>query len=199
MSMHMLNIPTFNLYIDHIPQIIKSSSKKKIYIIGKVFGYYDEQKFFKSKLKNIPKKFKFYNKIKHSIEGNFLFLDIKKTNPVLWEPTGFNNALKKIENDFDQIGKIIKDNNLELYILTYPWPDTLEYGQNSFNWEKFSNSLCIKSECSNLINLFPDFEKIKNNNNNWLYKIYIDGDLHITHFGHKIIAEKIINEVFLNE
>ena len=68
----------FNLYIDHIPQIIKSSSKKKIYIIGKVFGYYDEQKFFKSKLKNIPKKFKFYNKIKHSIEGNFLFLDINE-------------------------------------------------------------------------------------------------------------------------
>ena len=131
--------------------------------------------------------------------GNFLFLDIKKTNPVLWEPIGFNNALKKIENDFVQIGKIIKDNNLELYILTYPWPDTLEYGQNSFNWEKFSNSLCIKSECSNLINLFPDFQKIKNNNNNWLYKIYIDGDLHITHFGHKIIAEKIINKVFLNE
>jgi hypothetical protein len=66
----------FNLYIDYIPEIIKISSKKKIYIIGKVFGYYDGQKFFKSKLKNIPKKFKSYKRIKDSIEGYFLFLDV---------------------------------------------------------------------------------------------------------------------------
>ena len=56
-----------------------------------------------------------------------------------------------------------------------------------------------KSGCLKLINLFPDFEIIKNNNKDWLYKIFIDGDLHITDFGHKIMAEKIINEVFIND
>ena len=131
--------------------------------------------------------------------GNFVYLDLENTDPKLWQPLGFKKALKKIENNFISIGNLAKSNNLELYILTYPWPDTLEYGQKSFNWEIFSENLCKKSGCLKLINLFPDFEIIKNNNKDWLYKIFIDGDLHITDFGHKIMAEKIINEVFIND
>ena len=32
--------------------------------------------------------------------------------------------------------------NADLYIVIYPLPDTLEYGQNKFHWEKFSENLC---------------------------------------------------------
>ena len=52
------------------------------------------------------------------------------------------------------------------------------------------------SNCKKLINLFPVFDKIKKNDQNWLTKLFIAGDLHITPFGQKLISKKIIQEGF---
>ena len=86
--------------------------------------------------------------------------------------------------------------NAEFYIIIYPWPDALEYGQNNFNWEEFANDLCVNVSCTKLINLFPDFKDIKENSRNWISEIYIKNDMHMREFGHKIVAEKILKIAF---
>ncbi len=128
--------------------------------------------------------------------GNFIFTELSETDQSLWHPIGFEAAIKKIDNNFLSIGKIASQMKADFYIIIYPWPDTIYNGQKKFNWEKYSSNLCKISNCKKLINLFPDFNNIRKNNANWLNKLFIAGDLHITPFGQKLISKKIIQEGF---
>ena len=77
-----------------------------------------------------------------------------------------------------------------------PWPDTLNFGQTEFDWERFNQNLCIKSNCNRLINLFPHFKKIKNQDSKWLETIYLKNDIHLTRRGNEIVAEEIVLNSF---
>ena len=120
--------------------------------------------------------------------------ELKKTT--FWSCGGVEIGLKKIENNLIKIAKLTQDVNSELYIVTFPWPDTLNYGQTVFNWEMYVKNLCRLSNCKKVINLFPDFINIKNNNNDWLNYLYLKNDIHLTTEGNKIVAEKILNQAF---
>ena len=131
-----------------------------------------------------------------TVRGSFLYLDISKTKQSLWRPVSFKGSIKKIKKNITEIAEISKKINAELYIITYPWPDTLYHGTKKFDWEKFASDACDKSECKKLINLFPEFKKFKSNNLNWYYDLYIGNDLHISEQGQKIIADKLLLEAF---
>ena len=128
--------------------------------------------------------------------GSFLYMNIEDTDQNLWEPHGFDQSIAKITKNIEEISKMATTINADFYIIIYPWPDTLEYGQKKFNWEKFANNLCEKVSCTKLINLFPDFRNIKESSNDWVDKLYIKQDLHLREFGQKIVAEKILKVAF---
>ena len=44
--------------------------------------------------------------------------------------------------------------------------------------------------------MFPIFNKIKDNENNWLENIYLKNDVHFTPRGNKLFAEEIIKKAF---
>ncbi len=134
----------------------------------------------------------------HTAWGNFLYMNLEDTDQKLWKPFGFNKGIEKIKKNLKEISILANSLNADLYIVIYPWPDTLEYGQNKFNWEKFSENLCYDVSCTKLINFFPDFKKVKEHSDDWLTKLYIDGDLHLTEYGQKIIAKKLLSEAFIN-
>ncbi len=64
----------FNLYTDQQPHVVNNSSKK-IFILGKIFGYYNKLKFVNSSAKKIPKKLFNQNNIKNHIDGNYCFFN----------------------------------------------------------------------------------------------------------------------------
>ena len=128
--------------------------------------------------------------------GSFLYTHLDDTEQWLWEPFGFNEGILKVTKNIDEISKMAQSINAEFYIIIYPWPDALEYGQKNFNWEGFATNLCVNVACTKLINLFPDFKNIKANSKNWASKIYIKDDMHLREFGHKIVAEKILKAGF---
>ena len=128
--------------------------------------------------------------------GSFLYMNIEDTDQSLWEPFGFNQGIFKVTKNIEEISKMAQSINADFYIIIYPWPDTLEYGQKKFNWEEFANNLCETVSCTKLINLFPDFRYIKESSNDWVDKLYIKQDLHLREFGHKIVAEKILKVAF---
>ena len=112
----------------------------------------------------------------------------------------YKSNFKKLELNISEISLLAKKINAEFYILIYPWPDTLEFGQKEFNLEKFSTALCLKIYCMSTINTFSEFEEVrKTDKESWLNKLYILGDLHVNKFGHKLIADKISTEIFFNE
>lgn len=125
--------------------------------------------------------------------GNFLY---KETDPKLWAPIGFENSKKKIEDLVKLISEISNNNQADFYILIYPWPDTLEFGQKNFNLENYASNLCLKVNCKSLINTFLDFKKYKYENEDWLNSLYINGDLHLSKIGHQLIADQILKKAF---
>ena len=125
--------------------------------------------------------------------ANFTYKKLDHDNKL--NQTKLLNAINIIKNNFQKISNLAKKNNANLYLVIFPWPETLIYGQSEFNWEKFAANLCSKNNCKKLINLFEDFNYIKENNQNWKNLIYIDDDVHLKKFGNEIIASKIIKEL----
>ena len=113
-----------------------------------------------------------------------------------WKPYGVTGGLKKIESNIIKISNLGKKINADFYIVIYPWAVTLEFGQAIFNWESYGKNLCKISSCKKLINLFPDFNNYKNDNNNWSTDLFFLNDTHWNKKGNKIVAEKIISEIF---
>ena len=113
-----------------------------------------------------------------------------------WKCGGINLGLKKTEQEILHLSSAARNYGSEFYIIIMPWPDTLNFGQKTFNWENYASNLCKKSSCDGVINLFSEFEKIKLKEINWLEKIYLKDDIHLTPLANQIVAEKIINESF---
>ena len=120
--------------------------------------------------------------------------EIKKNK--WWSCGDVEIGLRKIEKNIIEIGEIADQLNSEFYIIVMPWPDTLNFGQTEFNWEKYTKNLCKKSKCKNHINLFPKFKKIKESNQNWLKLIYLNNDIHLTKNGNNFVANEIKIKAF---
>tara|TARA_Y100000590_G_scaffold468942_1_gene653967 strand:- start:238 stop:1350 length:1113 start_codon:yes stop_codon:yes gene_type:complete len=170
---------------------IDENFKGSRFIARSVNNFFRSFRLYLSSFKKKPEK------AGYSGWGNFLYMDLNETDKNLWEPFGFDEGINKIKKNSKEIANLAKSVNAELYIVIYPWPDSLEYGQNKFNWENFSQDLCTYAGCTKLINFFPEFSDIKKKYNNWLTKIYIGGDLHLTEYGQKIIANKLLQEAFI--
>jgi len=119
----------------------------------------------------------------YSNEGAF----IKKN----FSTKSLKHRAKDLEKTLKDISNIAKKINSDFYILIYPWPDTLAYGQNNFNWEKFVSNFCIKN-CKMIINTFPKFLEYKNKNIYWHKDLFIKEDLHFNKFGNSLIAQEIL-------
>ena len=80
-----------------------------------------------------------------------------------------------------------KKHNSELFLLIYPWAETLQYGQKHFNWENFAYNLSKKYDLT-LISMFPEFSKIKQKDKYWYNKLFFLKDIHLNEGGHKVIG-----------
>ena len=114
-----------------------------------------------------------------------------KEKVAFWDCGGVDKGLRKITNNIIKISKIAKKNDSEFYLIIMPWPDTLNYGQTTFNWESYTNNLCFQTNCNKVINLFPKFREIKENDKDWLDFIYLKNDIHLTKNGNKLVAQEI--------
>jgi len=119
--------------------------------------------------------------------GSFLYSSVDAYSPTTEVINNIKVTLKKISSLSKKVGA-------DFYILIYPYPDTMMFGQEYFNWEKFAQNACVASNCKKLINAFVPFYKIKNKNEDWLEKLFIDEDLHHSELGNTIISNLIIKE-----
>jgi len=89
-----------------------------------------------------------------------------------------------------------KQVNSDFYIVIYPWPETLEYGEEYFNWQEFAIKVCKLSNCNKLINSFPEFYNIKEKTPNWKKEYFILQDIHLNAKGYNLIANIIYKNIF---
>ena len=128
--------------------------------------------------------------------GEFTYTDTKNLRKVYWQFLNFDKTLKKMTKNIHAISALSANLNSELYIVIFPWAETLQYGQNSFNWENYVIHTCVDINCTKLINLFPKFRELKNSSTNWRKELYLADDIHLNEKGHEILYRAISKAIF---
>jgi hypothetical protein len=109
-----------------------------------------------------------------------------------YKPLGIDVALKKIQSKIENISKLAKDNNSELYLLVYPWPAQIIYEESVFSWIEYVNRVCSLSKCDGVINTIDIFKKFSKTHSDWYKELYINGDIHFNKIGNEMISDAII-------
>ena len=105
----------------------------------------------------------------------------------LWENEGKKSVNFAFES-FNELNSYLKDKNINLYIVVYPWPFELK---DSDVREKYLNYLNLKFSENNLNNLFVYDEFLKGDSNQNIFKYYLPKDVHFNREGNIILKEKI--------
>jgi len=107
-------------------------------------------------------------------------------------PHGVAGGLQKIRTQMQRISELAKVNNAKLYLLIYPWPAQLAYESSVVDWEEFIAGVCAGIRCDGVINAFPHFKEFKKNNLDWYEKLYVQGDMHYSVLGNRMVADEIL-------
>jgi len=116
----------------------------------------------------------------------------KFDNKVLEE---ISYGLKRIAIELDEISYLAKKNNIDFYLVIYPWPQTIIYGQKFFNWENYALEICINIGCKKLINTFQKFSDLFSADNSSISKFYFNKEFHFNENGNKTLINEILNEI----
>ena len=78
-------------------------------------------------------------KLKNEMSKKDLELDeLNEAAKKSFKEMSLANRAEKITETVLKISNLSKEIGSDFYILIYPWPDTLQYGQKSFNWVNYS-------------------------------------------------------------
>ena len=133
--------------------------------------------------------------VKTSLQAQFTYTKIEDLHKDYWTKEIFFKGLKKIKTNIDEISKIAKNYNSDFYLVIYPFGETIEYGQNDFNWENFVKELCKNDTC-NLVNTFEQFQKRKKEDKFWYSNLYFIGDEHLNKNGNAFVTNVLLKEIF---
>ncbi len=129
-------------------------------------------------------------KIKTSIQGSFTYLDSNSLDKRFWNENKFLKGKAILKKRLLQIAEISKKNQIEFYLIIYPWSETLEFGQKNFSWSNFASEICSQNKC-NLIDAIPDFQTYKNQNKNWSTDLYFLNDEHFNEKGANLLFRSV--------
>lgn len=133
-------------------------------------------------------------KIKTSIQGSFTYTKQDDLNSRFWKEKDFEKGLYNLQIRLEEIIKISKKNNFELFLVIYPWAETLEFGQEQFSWSKYIENICSKDNCK-LIDTIPIFTEYKNSNPSWSTDLYFLNDEHFNAKGARLLFDIIIKSI----
>tara|TARA_B100000575_G_scaffold290185_1_gene293375 strand:+ start:4106 stop:5182 length:1077 start_codon:yes stop_codon:yes gene_type:complete len=150
----------------------------------------DKIRMIRSEENNVKK----VNKVRTTIQAGFTYLSLDQLENHYTEES-FNFGELKIKKRVNEMQEISKRNNIQFFLAIFPFADTLEYGQQEYNWENYAKSLCSSSNCK-LVNSFDDYNSFKENYKDWYKKLFFEGDEHFTELGHSILADKFTKQIF---
>ena len=133
-------------------------------------------------------------KIKTSIQGSFTYKDINALDRRFWKKDTFTLGKQNLKKRLMQIAEISKNNNIDFYLVIYPWAETLELGQKEFSWSNYAENICANNRCK-LINAIPSFEEYKDNNRNWSTDLYFLNDEHFNEKGAELLYKTVVQNL----
>jgi hypothetical protein len=114
---------------------------------------------------------------------------------------GYDEPISKTQsemvNNMNQLYELLKKNNIELSLAVYPWPQQLLNNDLDSKHVEMWKNFCVH-KCKNFINYFPFFfeEMEKSSFISVFKKYYFWNDVHFNEEGNKVIANKLIKDLF---
>jgi len=123
-----------------------------------------------------------YYRMTHIDRGYWTFNDEKFKE--------IQKGLEQAEKYLIKLFNLLKLNNIESYLIIYPWPTQIEYGdqRHAPHWENFS-----KENNINLINLYNIFQT--ENKKKLIFENFIYGDIHWNKQGTSKVLNEIVNRI----
>ena len=133
-------------------------------------------------------------KIKKTIQANFTYTEIKDLDSKYWSKEIFEKGKNIIVKNLSEFKFLAQKYDFQIFLVIYPWIETVEYGQNKFNWSNFAKEICNNKNCKT-IDTIPKFLKYKNENKNWALDLYFLNDVHFNKNGSRVFAKMVIDEI----
>lgn len=130
--------------------------------------------------------------------GSFTHIPYEDLDKNTWSENDFKVGIENINKHVKLISNIAREINSDFYIVIFPWPETLHYGEKHFNWQDYGSNLCKFVKCTRLINTFPEYHKKKEQLNYWKKELYHLEDIHFNAKGSSLLSDIIYNEAFKN-
>ena len=114
---------------------------------------------------------------------------------------GYDEPVSKTQsemiNSMSMLYDLLEKNNIELSLAVYPWPQQLLNKDFNSKHVRMWKNFCV-NKCKNFINYFPFFfeEVEKNSFISVFKKYYFWNDVHFNEEGNKVIANKLIKDLF---
>jgi hypothetical protein len=105
-----------------------------------------------------------------------------------YRPLGVKAGIEVVRQKMHALADMVHQNGGDLWLVIYPWPAQLEYGENVFNWEEFNKELCLEIACKEFIDTFPLFRA----DANWYPNYFVPGDAHFNDRGNRLIADALL-------
>ena len=106
----------------------------------------------------------------------------------------YNEATSILKKNMGNLAKLLKNNNIDLSIAVYPWPETLKFDSEKNKHVKLWKDFCNEN-CKNFYNFMPIFFSLleKEKFSNLYQRIYFKDDVHFNKEGNKIIAKQFLH------
>tara|TARA_B100000989_G_scaffold289362_1_gene261101 strand:- start:477 stop:1559 length:1083 start_codon:yes stop_codon:yes gene_type:complete len=179
-------------------QVFQNSKKKERFtkrnfkLMNNIASYINYHSRNLRELTNI--RFNEKRKIKTSVQGSFTYIKQDLLDKRFWKNNTFLKGKTNLRKRLLQIADISKKNNIEFYLIIYPWAETLEFGQKNFSWSEFASEICSNKNC-HLIDAIPYFQNYKNKNINWSTELYFLNDEHFNEKGANLLFNVIATRI----
>ena len=120
--------------------------------------------------------------------------DQEELDPTFWKNNTFKDGIRNLEKRFFDLQQLSNRYDFDIHLVIYPWAETVEFGQEKFNWSKFSSKLCNHERCQ-LIDAISAFSKYKSKNKNWITDLYFPNDVHFNEKGAKLLSTIVIGNL----
>ena len=113
-----------------------------------------------------------------------------------YAPLGIEGGIARSEQNMKKLADLLASKGIPLSIVVYPWPPQLANNDGESRQVKIWQEFCERQKCKRFINLLPAFFAEKDAHSDWYERLFIEGDIHFSAEGDKIVFREVSKHLF---
>jgi hypothetical protein len=105
-------------------------------------------------------------------------------------PLGIEGGIARSQQNMQKLADLLAKRGIPLTVAVYPWPMQLANDDRESRQVTIWRDFCANN-CKGFINVFPAFFKEKDAHEDWYERLFIDGDIHFSAEGNKVMFREL--------